>query len=445
MAEVGGYKRRFLFLINRSDFPSCFGIFQTMDTYFISITVIGIAALGMTWIPTLAEKINISYSIIFLGFGMLLYALVDELPWPNPFQMQTETLHLTELVVIVALMGTGLKIDHPFSFRQWQSPFRLVTITMLLSIVSLVGLSAWLLGFDWASAMLLGAVLAPTDPVLAADVQVGGPNEGKNDDVRFSLTAEAGLNDGMAFPFTWMAVVIALAASSGEPWLGEWVGKYLLYKIAVGVGIGWLAGKGITYLFFHLPEKYEMLHVRDGLVAFSSTLFIYGVTELAQGYGFIAVFVAAITVRNYEMEHEYHQKLHSFTDQIERVLLAILLILFGGSLVEGILGHLTLPMAMLGIGFVLLIRPLSGFLGLLGVSMRKRDKWAVSFFGIKGIGSFFYLSFALSEADFAYQEEVWSLTAFVVLVSILVHGLTASFIMEKLKTDENHPREKVHV
>lgn len=414
-----------------------------MDTYFVSITVIGVAALGMTWIPTLTQKIRISYSIVFLGFGMLMYALIDELPWPNPFQMQTETLHLTELIVIIALMGTGLKIDHPFSFHKWQAPFRLVTITMLLSIVSLVGLSAWLLGFDWASAVLLGAVLAPTDPVLAADVQVGGPNEGKNDDVRFSLTAEAGLNDGMAFPFTWMAIAIALAASSGEPWLGEWLGKYLLYKIAAGVGIGFLAGKGVTYLFFQLPEKHEMLHVRDGLVALSSTLFIYGITELAQGYGFIAVFVAAITVRNYEMEHEYHQKLHAFTDQIERILLAILLTLFGGSLVEGILGNLTWPLALLGLGFVFLIRPLSGFLGLLGVDMRSKDKWAVSFFGIKGIGSFFYLTFALSEADFAYQEEIWSLTAFVVLVSILVHGFTASVVVGSLKSDEVPTKEKV--
>ena len=406
-----------------------------MDTYFISLTVIGIAALGMTWIPTLAQRVGISYSIVFLVFGMVMYALVDELPWPNPFRMQTATVHLTELIVIIALMGTGLKIDHPFSFRRWRAPFRLVTLTMLLSIVSLMGLSLWLLGFDWPSAILLGAVLAPTDPVLAADVQVEGPNEGEDDAVRFSLTAEAGLNDGLAFPFTWMAIVVALAASSGEPWLGEWLGKYLLYKIGAGIGIGFLAGKGITYLFFYLPEKYEMLHVRDGLVALASTLFIYGITELAQGYGFIAVFVAAVTVRNYEMGHEYHQKLHAFTDQIERVLLAILLILFGGSLVEGILAYLTLPMALVGIGFVLLIRPLSGWIGLLGISMPPQEKGAISFLGIKGIGSFFYLSFALNEADFTYQKEIWSLTAFVVLVSVLLHGLSASFIMKKL---QNH-------
>ncbi len=391
----------------------------------------GAAALGMTWIPTLTRKIRVSYSIVYLALGVILYLSFDELPWPNPFQMNTETLHLTELVVIVALMGTGLKIDHPFSLRRWRVPFRLVSITMLLCIISLLALGLVILGFDWASAILLGAVLAPTDPVLAADVQVGPPNEGKNDSVRFSLTAEAGLNDGMAFPFTWMAVLVA-GATAGEPWLGEWLGKYLLYKIVAGIAIGLIMGRGVTYLFFHLPEKYQMLHVRDGLVALSVTLFTYGITELAQGYGFIAVFVAAVTIRNYEMEHEYHQKLHAFTDQIERILLAVLLMLFGGSLVEGVLDYLTWPIAIIGLAFVLIIRPLAGWIGLLGTEIPAAKKWTISFFGIKGIGSFFYLSFALSEANFAYQKEVWSLTAFVVLISILLHGLTASFVIKKL-------------
>ena len=402
-----------------------------MDTYFVSITVVGLAALGVTWIPSLTKKIHVSYAIFFLVMGMVLYLLIDELPWPNPFRMEEQTVHLTELIVIIALMSTGLRIDHPFSFKEWRAPFRLVSITMLLSIVAMIALGLWVLGFDIASAVLLGAVLAPTDPVLAADVQVGPPNQGNNDDVRFSLTAEAGLNDGMAFPFTWMAVLLVGAASTGEPWLGEWVSKYLLYKIVAGVVIGFVIGKGMTYLFFHLPEKHKMLQVRDGLVALSATLFTYGITELASGYGFIAVFVAAITIRNYEMGHDYHEKLHAFTDQIERILLAVLLLLFGGSLVEGILGYLTLPMALVGVGFVLLIRPLSGMAGLLGVPMKTREKWAVSFFGIRGIGSFFYLSFALSEAEFPYQKEIWSLTAFVVLLSVVMHGLSASWVIKK--------------
>ncbi|MDF9798828.1 NhaP-type Na+/H+ or K+/H+ antiporter [Catalinimonas alkaloidigena] len=419
-----------------------------MESYIISITVIGTAALGMTWIPSLTKKLNISYSIIFLLFGVIIYSVIDNLPWPNPYREQDYTVHLTELIVIVALMGTGLKIDHPFSFKEWKIPFRLVTITMLFCIASMVVLGVWGLGFDLASAVLLGAVLAPTDPVLASDVQVGPPNEGENDVVRFSLTAEAGLNDGMAFPFTWLAIILAIVSQTGEPWLGEWLWRDVLYRLFAGVGLGFLLARLITYLFFHLPDKYKMLHVRDGLVAVSATLFIYGVTELAHGYGFMAVFVAAVTIRNYEIKHEYHQTLHSFTDQIERILLAVLLTLFGGSLVAGILNNLSWNMALIGLGFVLIIRPLGGLIGMLGIPIKMREKIAIGFFGIKGIGSFFYLAFALNETDFVHQGELWSMTAFIVLISILLHGLTASITMKKLKlryiTEQESEKQKEH-
>lgn len=401
-----------------------------MDNYFLILSLVGLATLGMTWIPTLSEKIRISYSIVYLFAGIILYLLFDDLPWPNPFYKNEETIHLTELVVIIALMGTGLKIDEPFSCRHWRAPFRLISVTMLLSIGGLIACSLVFLGFDWASAILLGAVLAPTDPVLASEVQVGPPNTGKDDPVRFTLTAEAGLNDGLAFPFTWLAILIAGVGIEG-PWLVEWVSMYLAYKIIAGFVIGFLMGKIIIYLFFHLPEKYNQLHVRDGLIALSATLLTYGLTELALGYGFIAVFVAAVTIRNYEIEHEYHQKLHAFTDQIERILLVILLLLFGGSLVEGILTNLTLPMAIVGLAFVFLIRPLTSWLALPGTELAPAQKWMVSFFGIKGIGSFFYLSFALGQTNFAFAKEVWSLTAFVVLVSILLHGLTAATLFKK--------------
>ncbi len=404
-----------------------------MDPYIISITIIGLAALGMAWIPSLTKKISISYSIIFLVFGIVAYSMLNELPWPNPLWQENYAMHLTELVVIVALMGTGIKIDHPFSLREWKAPFRLVTVTMLLSIGVMMVLGIWVLGFSPASAILLGAVLAPTDPVLASDVQVGPPNAGENDEVRFALTAEAGLNDGMAFPFTWLAIMLATSGQTDEAWWMEWFFRDVLYRLIVGAVVGFGIGKAIVYLFFKLPEKYKMLHVRDGFVALSATLLVYGITELIHGYGFIAVFVAAITIRNYEMHHEYHGELHRFTDQIERILLAILLTLFGGSLVNGILDSLTWTMALVGLGFVLVIRPLTGLIGLIGTSLKFREKLAISFFGIKGIGSFFYISFAMDKVQFINKEEVWSIAAFIVLISILMHGLTASVTMKKLK------------
>jgi NhaP-type Na+/H+ or K+/H+ antiporter len=404
-----------------------------MKSYLISLTIIGIASLGMAWMPAITQWLRISYSILYVLIGVLLYSLFDALPWPNPIWEEAYAVHLTELIIIISLMGTGLKIDQRFSFAQWKIPFLLVTVTMLLSIAMVGVASWWMLGFDLASALLLGAALAPTDPVLASDVQVGPPLEQRHDNVRFSLTAEAGLNDGMAFPFTWLAIAVATAATPAETAWEVWLWRDLVYKIIAGIAIGFLLGKLLAYLVLYLPDKNMALLTRDGFVAISTTLMVYGVTELLHGYGFIAVFVTAITLRNYEMEHEYHENLHAFTDQIERILVAVMLILFGGSLVTGLLNMLTWKMALFSLICVFLIRPAAGMAALIGAPMHAKEKLAISFFGIKGIGAFFYLAFALQQASFRYGEELWSVVGFCVLVSIAVHGVTAPYSIDKLR------------
>ncbi|NHK29465.1 sodium:proton antiporter [Parvularcula flava] len=407
-----------------------------MDPYIICVALVGFVALSISWVKHVTSLINISYPIVFLILGIVLYLVVDELPWASPYRSQTLTMHLTELMVIVAIMGTGLRIDIPFSLKNWGAPFRLVLITMVLSIAALTALGYWGLGWGLATAVLLGAVLAPTDPVLAGDVQVGPPNSKDTPIVKFALTGEAGINDGLAFPFVWLAIGLALSAAGEDFSLLEWGAYSVVYKIAAGIVCGYLAGRLVSYLFFHLPDTHDLVHVQQGLVALSATLFVYGVTELLHGYGFIAVFVTAITIRNKEMEHEYHEKLHEFIGQIEHILLAVMLILFGGSLVDGILGSLTWPAVLTALVFLLVIRPLSGYLGMAGKNISLKEKLAIGFFGIRGIGSFFYLAFALTEVDFAYDEELWSLVAFVVLLSILGHGVTATYVMRKLKKSE---------
>ncbi|MEJ7735832.1 MAG: sodium:proton antiporter [Chitinophagaceae bacterium] len=404
-----------------------------MDTYIVILTIIGLAALGMAWMPSISEKIKISYSLIYVLLGIMLYSLFNKLlPLPNPISRNEFTVHLTEMVVIVSLMGTGLKIDQPFSFKKWRVPFRLIIITMVLSIAIVALMGWWSFGFDLASAILLGAVLAPTDPVLASDVQVGPPNEKDEENVKFSLTAEAGMNDGTAFPFTWLAIALALGSQTGGFDFGRWLLLDLLYRVMAGILCGFLMGRLLAYLIFYLPQQRKFVVTKDGFVALSATLLVYGATELVHGYGFIAVFVTAITLRNYELHHKYHKKLHDFTDQIERILLAIVLILFGGSLVSGILDHLTWKMAFFGIGFVLIIRPLTGLIGLIGIQLHIKEKLGISFFGIKGIGSFFYLAFALNKAKFNYSEEIWSMVSFTVMLSVIIHGITATPVMAKL-------------
>lgn len=429
-------------LIPTNTAPFCTVI---VNNYILSITVIGFAALGMAWMPSITEKTRISYSVIFVVLGVLLYTIFDSFPSPVPAAPGNGSyaVHITEIMVIISLMGTGLKIDQPFTFRSWSTPFRLVIVTMILCIGIVTALGILTLDFTLPSALLLGAALAPTDPVLAADVQVGPPLEKSQDNTRFSLTAEAGLNDGMAFPFTWLAIIIALANESiSEADLIRWIYYDVVYRIVVGVAVGFLVGRVIAWFILDLPKRKSFLKTRDGFVAISATLLVYGITELAHGYGFIAVFVTAITIRNYEIHHKYHLMLHSFTDQVERILLAVVLILFGGMLVSGALDYLTWKMAWFGIAFVFIIRPLTGYIALIGSDLHIKEKLAISFFGIKGIGSFYYLAFAVSVTPFQHINELWSLVTFVVLLSVVIHGSTAAFSMKKIQeefaTDVQH-------
>lgn len=329
-------------------------------------------------------------------------------------------------------MGTGIKINRRFSWHNWVVPFRLVSWTMLLCIGAMAYMAWAFLGFAVPSAVLLAAALAPTDPVLAADVQVGPPSEEVEDATRFALTAEAGLNDGMAFPFTWLAVALATKGLEPAAWLGHWLSYDLLYRIAVGVGMGYALGRVLAFLLFKLPKRTRFPKTEDGFVAVAATLLVYGLTEMAHGYGFMAVFFTGVTLKNYEKDTTYHRELHDFTDQIERMLLVVVLILLGGSLSRGLFEELSWSGVLVGTAFVLVVRPLAGIVGLLGIPIKWSEKLAISFFGIRGIGSIFYLSFAFAEAQFMNKAEVWAVAGYTILLSILLHGVLATPIMRRL-------------
>src|SRR5690606_11416486 len=179
----------------------------------------------------------------------------------------------------------------------------------------------------------------------------------------------------------------------------------------------------------------KFLKQLDGFLAVALTLLVYGATELLHGYGFIAVFVSAFTLRHYEKEHEYHATMHSFTDQVERLFTAILMVLFGGAIAMGILSNLTWQMVLFAIVFLLVIRPVFAYLSLIGTDLHPKEKFAISFFGIRGMGSLFYLAFAFSETTFMSEEELWSVVAFTIALSISIHGLTAAPAMRYLKRE----------
>lgn len=406
-----------------------------MDQYIVIISVIGVAALGMAWMPAFTKRTGISYAILYTLAGVLIYLLFPHLlPPADPRKNLTYTGHLTELVVIISLMGTAIKIDRPLNWKSWQSPLRLVTVAMVgcIAIASALGYAFFNIGV--VSALLLGAVLAPTDPVLASDVQVGPPNEKIRFETKFALTAEAGMNDSLAFPFVLLAITLCNMTAKGEGSIMEWLGYHVLLRMVVGLVVGYLIGKLLGFIIFTMSDKFDVLETRDGFVALSLTLMVYGIAELLHGYGFVAVFVAGLTLRNYEVGHKYHDKLHAFTDQSERIMLAIVLILFGGSLLSGVLAGLTWPMVMFSVIFLFFIRPITSYVSLMACKqVHTLEKWVISFFGIRGMGSIYYLAYAFKEAKFPYADELWTIVTFTILLSIVVHGLTATRVMKYME------------
>lgn len=400
-----------------------------MNWYIVLLGGLGLLIIAVAWLPTLLRGFPLTLPIACVTLGFFLFSIPGTGPDPDLLAHPHLTERLTELTLIIALMGAGLKISRPLGWRSWTTTWRLLGIAMPLSIAAIAWLGAGLLGLGAASALLLGAALAPTDPVLASSVQIGPPQDPHEDEVRFALTSEAGLNDGLAFPFVHLAVVVALYGTGFGDWTWQWLGVAVLWKIAAGIGMGLLIGQAVGYVIFHYVENSRIPETGDTLVALGITLLAYGLAELVHGYGFLAVFVTALALRRQERSHHYRARLHEFSEQLERLFMMILLVLFGGALAGDLLAPLSWQAAGVGLLAILVVRPLAGLVALVGSGIRQDERAAISFFGIRGIGSFYYLSYAYNTEQFGELNTVFALAGFVVLTSILLHGLTAAPIM----------------
>ncbi len=330
-------------------------------------------------------------------------------------------------------MGAGLKIDRVLGLRSWMITWRLIFLTLPLGIALIALLAGTWLALPWAMALLLGAVLAPTDPVLASDVQVGPPKTGEEDEVRFALTSEAGVNDGAAFPFVHLAIALAAASVTQEPWAFEWLTYNVLWEIGVGILGGYLVGRLFGWITFHIPAETKLARTGDGLIALSATFVSYGFTEIIHSYGFLSVFVTALTFRQAHRDHDFHKSMHDLTEQIERISMMVLLLLFGGALVHGLLSSLESMDIAAAVVILLVIRPLTGLIGLAGFNASWHERLTIAFFGIRGIGSFYYLAYGLNHMDdLQHASRLWAIVGLVVLLSIIMHGLSVTPIMRKL-------------
>ena len=373
----------------------------------------------------------LTLAIVCVGIGVAVFSTGLLAFDPDPRTWDTVTERLTELVVIIALMGAGLKIDRPPGWRAWATTWRLLAVAMPLTIAA----TAWLgwagLGFSLAMALLFGASMAPTDPVLAADVQVGPPRSGDEDEVRFGLTSEAGLNDALAFPFVHLAILAAAGGLASTGALTDWVAVKVVWKLLAGAGVGFVVGRAFAFLLFH-NARAGGIRFGDGLVALAATLLAYTATELAHGYGFLAVFICALTMRSGERDHVFHQEMHDFSDQIERLLMMLLLVLFGGALANGLLDTLTWTDALIGLAVVFVVRPVAGLIALLGSGHPMRERLLLAFLGIRGVGSVYYVAYGINHGDFGDSERLWAVVGFIILLSIVVHGVTATPLLERL-------------
>jgi len=396
----------------------------------------GVVTLLAAVLPRVLLRLPLSMPTVFLAAGVAAFAALPQLPSPDPIEHPAIALHLTEVCVLISLMGAGLALNRPPGVRAWGTTWRLLGITMPLTMLGVGLLGWWVLGVGAAATVLLAAALAPTDPVLATEVQVSEPVDdphGDDDEARFALTSEAGLNDGLAFPFTYAAIAISLAGVAPGGWLGRWLWLDVGWRLAVGTGvgfaIGWLLGR---LLFSDFAERRRLTEHTQGFAALAATFLAYGVAELAEGYGFVAVFVCAVTLRAAEREHAYHRVLHAFVEQIERLLTVIILVLLGGAVARGLLAGIGWREVVVAAAVLLVVRPVAGWVGLAGGRTGRTERAVIAFFGVRGVGSLFYLAYALQEGEFAGADRLWAVVALVVIGSVLLHGIVSTPAMRRL-------------
>jgi len=372
------------------------------------------------------------YLVAGVAAGLLLSAIgVD---WYDPVDEAEIFVRAAEFALIVSLFGAGVKLDRRLTWPNWRTSIRLLLVAMPVTILGMALIGAWVLGMGLASAILLGAILAPTDPVLADDVQVGGPMADEpEDEARFSLTAEAGLNDGLAFPFVMLALFgYERGFARAGDWWWEWLTADLAYAIVAAFVIGALGGRIIAAFTYRVLDRGWLSNPYDAFVAIGAIFVVYGVTELTEGYGFIAVFAAGVAFRRYEEGHDVNVRLHEVTTVVEKLGELSALLLLGSVLPIAGLLEIGWPVVVAAAALIFVVRPASVLVALLGARLRRRQRVFIAWFGIRGIGSIYYLGFAFASLTPADAQPLFSAVAVAIIASVVLHGVTSASFTRRL-------------
>ena len=391
--------------------------------------LVGLATLAASWLPLFLRERPISLPIVAVSAGWLLGRVGAFPTFAGELAPLLE--QLSALVLLAAIHGAGLRIDRPFRISSWSTTWRLLLIVMPLSIAALTVAGLALPGISLGTAVILAAALAPTDPVLASEVQVGPPGTGDEGEARFGLTTEAGLNDGMAFPFVMLGVtLLGGGAKSGD--LAHWAAVELLASTAGGAALGITVGLGLIGLNALLPKRYQIAATQSGLVGMALALTTYGICKELGVNGFVAVFCQAVAIRNFPAGDDHVRRVSHATAQIERAFMVLALIAFGLALSRGLLSGFS-PWHLVFAGLALLVvRPACTALSLVGSGIPAGDRIGMSYFGIRGLGSLYYASYLAANHPAAWLPALAAPLAVTVLASIFLYGVTGRIVARRL-------------
>lgn len=405
--------------------------------------------MGLT--STLLKRSPVTSSMIYLAVGVIVGPTVLNLFHFNPIKESATLEVLTEVVVLISLFSAGVKMPAPFSFTRWHKPILLATVSMAISVILVAAFAYYVLGLPLGAGVLLGAILAPTDPVLATDVQTRHP--GDRDLLRFTLTSEAGMNDGTAFPFVMLGMALLGLHHVGNFGL-NWLLVDVLWATSAGIFIGIAAGIGLAHLGWKLrrePYKHELM---DDFLGLGLIGVVYGITVMAHGWGFLAVFFAAVALRQTETKlakvakakaegalysdttaselENYTEPTVSegsliFKEHLERLSEVVLILLIGGTL---FLNSWSWKAVSVALFLFIIARPIGVFIGLLGTSATWRIRGMTAWFGVRGIGSLYYLMYAIQHGlPEKLALELTQTTLIVVTLSIILHGISVKPLM----------------
>lgn len=424
-------------------------------TFAIWSIIIGALLIAMAILGTSLRRLPLSMAMLYLAVGYGLGPAGWALMAPNPFDYPLLLEKMAEIAVLISLFGVGLKLGMPLKDKDWRLPLRLAVVSMTITVALIAGIAMLLLDFSLGAAVLLGAILAPTDPVLAFDVQVVEASD--RDRLRFSLTGEGGLNDGAAFPFVMLGLGLLGLHDLGT---GGW--RWLVYDVIAPIGgglllggvLGTLIGRLVVYLRIHHQESVGL----DEFLALGLIALTYGLALLTQTYGFLAVFAAGLALQrikgqpgkppapvvldtslkkaeaqealatNAKFASAFlRQEVQGFNEQLERIA-EVGVVLVVGAMLAYTYRHASAGWFVLAL--LVVVRPLSVWLGLLGATVSRDQRILISWFGIRGIGSIYYLMYAINHGLPRYLAEMLvAITLTMVAASIVLHGISVTPLM----------------